>query len=267
MARRSFEDAGLAAPPIPLPAISAPRFNEVPSTSSVSEPLGSQRVKTDTGLHLNMPSTSASSFTTTNASDDLRWNYFDYLRKEYCYCSMCSAGNGNRIEGPLFHSKTAFIQFYSISGSLDVKQPPDQLQTSTPYLFHRSTLNDHFGADPNLFSPPQNPQKVISPDKIQRELDFLRQLDEKERQHSEESKVPIFARTIPTIQRTAIPSDRLNFASVQECNFNNIFKRHLNAIGYRIEHQLSIDTGADFEPFTPITCVTPDPEANQEFNK
>lgn len=96
----------------------------------------------------------------------------------------------------------------------------------------------------------------------------MRQLDEKERQHGEHSepKVPIFARTIATTQRTAIPSDRLNFASVQECNFNNLFKRHLNAIGFPIEHQQQ-DISDEFEAFTPITCVTPDPEANQDFNK
>lgn len=89
IARRSFEDAALAAPPVPLPA-------PAPSNSG---PPALQRMKTETGLHLNMPSTSVATVS-TNASDDLRWNYFDYLRKEYCYCAMCSAG-GNQPEGSL----------------------------------------------------------------------------------------------------------------------------------------------------------------------
>jgi hypothetical protein len=91
IARRSFEDAALAAPPVPLPAPMA-------STSTAnSGPPTLQRVKTETGLHLSMPSTSAAAVS-SNASDDLRWNYFDYLRKEYCYCAMCSSGGGNQPE-------------------------------------------------------------------------------------------------------------------------------------------------------------------------
>lgn len=125
-----------------------------------------------------------------------------------------------------------------------------------------------FGNDPNLFSPPQNQQKVASPEQTKKDLDFLRQLEEKERNVADpsEPKVPIFARTIAVTQRTAIPSERLNFASVQECNFNNLYERHLGKAAFP-ERSQKDDAIVDFEPFTPITCITPDREASQEFSK
>lgn len=75
-----------------LPSLppTAPRTGNDATSSTNPPPL--QRIKTETGLHLNMPSTSTG---TTPTTDDLRWNYFDYLRKEYCYCAICSAGGGN----------------------------------------------------------------------------------------------------------------------------------------------------------------------------
>jgi hypothetical protein len=174
---------------------------------------------------------------------------------------MCSSGgNQNMTEGSI-------PQTDSSKSSTKL-----QRHSSTPYVFHRTNFNDKlgvFGADPNLFSPPQNQQKVASPEQTKKDLDFLKELDEKERNSMDhaEAKVPIFARTISVTQRTAIPSERLNFASVQECNFNNLYKRHLCEIGFSMEPQQNIDTASEFEPFTPITRITPDREASQEFNK
>jgi hypothetical protein len=157
----------------------------------------------------------------------------------------------------------------------DSKQPSSTKNpgssSSAQHVFHRTSFNDRlgpFGTDPNLFSPPQHQQKVASPEQTQKDLDFLRQLDEKERAADPlELKIPIFARTIAATQRTAIPSERLIFASVQECNFNNLYERHLGEIAIRKKSPNQQDENVDFEPFTPITRITPDREANQEFIK
>lgn len=38
-------------------------------------------------------STINGNITGSQLEGDTRWNFFDYLRREYCYCKMCSSSN------------------------------------------------------------------------------------------------------------------------------------------------------------------------------
>ncbi|KAI6225150.1 Mediator of RNA polymerase II transcription subunit 13 [Aphelenchoides fujianensis] len=243
--RKSYVgDACITAPSLPLPlAPSNPSIGlNVSDADGPTQrmefdgPPPINRMRSETGLHLSMPSTSAA------FADELRqWNYFDYQRREMCYCKNCSP-TGVRNASFTFQSE------------------PD-----TEYVFHRAMHGDQHPE--SLYSPhqlpPSNPS--VSAKQLQEELQYLKRLDERERQEElqHHRRTPIFARAIP--ERTSIVSKSLNFQGVLEPEFKRTLASHFHELDF--DHDAAGDPEAvpDLAPFTPVTSVTPDLSEDEGF--
>ncbi|KAI6202630.1 Mediator of RNA polymerase II transcription subunit 13 [Aphelenchoides fujianensis] len=233
--------ACITAPSLPLPlAPSNPSIGlNVSDADGPSQrmefdgPPPMNRMRSETGLHLSMPSTSAA------FADELRqWNYFDYQRREMCYCKKLLA---------------------------DRTSSTFQSEPDTEYVFHRATHGDQHPE--SLYSPhqlpPSNPS--VSAKQLQEELQYLKRLDERERQEElqHHRRTPIFARAIP--ERTSIVSKSLNFQGVLEPEFKRTLASHFHELDF--DHDASGDPEAvpDLAPFTPVTSVTPDLSEDEGF--
>ncbi|KAI6194899.1 Mediator of RNA polymerase II transcription subunit 13 [Aphelenchoides besseyi] len=237
--RRSFEDACITAPSLSLPM--APTTNpsiglnsgetENPNVhSNAFGPPPIQRGRSETGLHLNMPSTSSA------LPDDLRqWNYFDYQRREMCYCKNCSPS------------------------AVPV------VSTDPKYVFHRANFSDRHSE--TLHSPhqPQKTNPSVPIETLQKELEYLKKMEEnEEREHNQHRRVPIFSRVIG--KRNSITSNSLNFMGANEPDFRRIMRAQFDELHEKFDPDVTANTNSDFEQFTPVTSITPDLSEDESGN-